>query len=115
MIYLLKNRFYAKRYQDYREIFGNIAYAESDVNEDEQITFFDFLNKVALKDKEERIKDKYHFLRNNCYSFTLYAIKVLKPDYRPKDIKLNGKNKLSGGKRESILPSNIIYELKSPK
>ena len=64
---------------------------------------------------EEWIKDKHHFLRNKFHSFTSYAITILKPDYRPKDIKMNAKNKLSWGKWESILSSNIIYELKSSK
>lgn len=106
-------RYYAKRYQDYREIFGNVAYVESDVSENEQLMFIDFLKKVAPKDEEEWTKEKYDFLYHNCHTFTSHAIKVLKPDYRQKDIKVIDKDKLSGAKRESILPPNILQALKS--
>jgi hypothetical protein len=108
-------RYYAKPYQEYRDIFGTVAYIELDVDNDNQIMFLDFINKVAPIDKEEWIKDKYHFLDNNCHDFTSKAIKILKPTYRAKDIKVNDKSKLSGTKRESILPAGILEALTSYK
>ena len=73
--------------------------------------FLDFINKLAPVNNKEWIKDKYHFLDNNCHDFTSKAIKILKPTYRPKDIKVNDKSKLSGSKKESILPAGILTAL----
>ena len=106
-------RYYAKPYQEYRDIFGTVAYIELDVDNDNQIMFLDFINKLAPINEEEWIKDKYHFLDHNCHDFTSKAIKLLKPTFRPKDIKVNDKSKLSGSKRESILPAGILAALTS--
>jgi hypothetical protein len=108
-------RYYAKRFQDYIDIFGTVAYVELDVENDNQIMFLDFINKVAPVNEEEWIKDKYHFIEKNCHDFTSKAIQILKPSYRAKDIKVNDKTKLSGSKRESILPGGILTALKSNK
>jgi hypothetical protein len=104
-------RYYAKLYKDYIDIFGNVAFVE--LNVENQIKFIDFINKLASINEEEWIKDKYHFLDNNCHSFVSKAIIILKPFYQPKDIKIKDKSKLHGAKRESVLPLGILSALKS--
>lgn len=106
-------RYYAKRYQDYRNFFGSVAYVELDVEEKNQIMFIDFLNKLAPKNEDKWTKEKYHFYDHNCQNFTAEALKILKPTFRPKDIKVNDNRKLSGKKRESILPNCILEALQS--
>ena len=106
-------RYYAKCLNDYLDIFGTVAYVGLDFENDNQIMFLDFINRVAPVNEEEWIKDKYHLFDKNCHDFVSKAIQILKPFYRSKDIKVIDKSKLSGSKRESILPAVILTALKT--
>lgn len=105
-------RYYVKNYEDFKKIFATTAYVDLDVDPDNQVMFKDFIKNCAPFEKNEWIQEKYHFLKNNCQHFTAHALKVLKPNYRPKDIQITDKRN-AGLKKESILPQCILNALKN--
>lgn len=105
-------RYYVKKYDDFKKIFATTAYVDLDVDPDNQIMFKDFIQKCAPVEKNEWIQEKYHFLKYNCQNFTAHALKILKPNYRPRDIQITDK-KNAGVKKESILPYCILSALKN--
>ena len=104
-------RYYVKNYDDFKKVFATTAFVELDVAPDNQIMFKDFIQKCAPIEKYEWIKDKYHFLNNNCQHFAAHALKILNPIYKAKDIQIIDK-KNAGKKKETIIPSCILNALK---
>ena len=105
-------RYYVKKYDDFKKIFATTAYADLDVDPDNQMMFKDFIQKCAPVEKSEWIQEKYNCLSYNCQHFTAHALRILKPEYKQRYIQITDK-KNAGTQRESILPGCILSALKN--
>ena len=85
-------RYYAFKYTEFLETFGDICYVSMDIKPEYQVTFQYFLDKVAPESENDWIKEKYNIsilkgsANHNCQSFAAKALKILKPSFDPNNI-----------------------------
>ena len=83
-------RYYAIDYKEYVKIFGDICYVSLDIEPNNQMTFQDFLDKIAPTSENIWIQEKYKINyfngiieygngNHNCQSFASEALTMLKP------------------------------------
>ena len=85
-------RYYAFKYTEFLETFGNICYVSMDIKPEYQVTFQYFLDKVAPNSENVWIKEKYNVSilngifgsgNHNCQTFAAKALNILKPSFDP--------------------------------
>ena len=85
-------RYYAFKYTEFLETFGDSCYVSMDIKPEYQVTFQYFLDKVAPESENDWIKEKYNVsilngsANHNCQSFAAKALKILKPSFDPNNI-----------------------------
>lgn len=109
-------RFYVNTYKDFKKTFSDIGYIELDISSYNQMTFDNFIEKIAPKNSDNWIKYKYSPYNHNCQNFVVDALRILNPTFRTKDVtardpKLNE----TKDKKISFIPNIIITELKRHK
>ena len=106
-------RYYVKTYGEFIKEFTDIGYVDLNIEPEKQQTFEHFISKIAKKEDNKWIKEKYSSIYDfNCQTFSIEAIKVLKPYFQsfniyPKDKYLFRRYK----KRMEFIPSKIRNEL----
>ena len=110
-------RYYVNTYKDFKKKFSDIGYIELDIDEKDQMTFDNFIEKIAPNYSEDWIKCKYATYSHNCQDFVVEALKVLNPLYSTKDVFPIKDPKLleTKEKKVSFIPSRIISELEKHK
>lgn len=106
-------RYYAKDFKEFKNEFGDIGYVNLDIDQINQKTFTDFIDKCAPENEFKWIKKNYNLITFNCQTFTAHALSILKPEYDErfidKGIKTNHYEE-----NESIIPKcilKILHEL----
>ena len=82
-------RYYGKIYNDFCKEFGDLGYIEFNINVDYQLSFNGFLDKIAKKEENRWIQEKYSALNFNCQNFAIETLKLLKPYFYNINIHLN--------------------------
>jgi hypothetical protein len=105
-------RYYVNTYKDFKKTFSDIGYIELDISEKNQMTFDNFIEKIAPSSSENWIKNNYSPYSHNCQHFVVEAIKVLNPPFKTKDV-FPKDPKLSETKETKVtfIPKVIRYEL----
>ena len=109
-------RFYVNTYKDFKKTFADIGYIELDIGVNNQMTFDNFIHKIAPKNEDKWTRAKYG-ITHNCQDFVVEALNVLNPkfsvkgDVFPKDPKLQE----TKDKKISFIPKKIINELNKHK
>lgn len=115
VVYPYKNeggaRYYAKEYSKFLKEFSDIGYIDMDLEDYNQISFTDFLEKCVPKNEKSWIKSKYSALNHNCQHFVANALEILKPIYSSRYVYL-GPKKAGAQKKEMIIPQPILNVLK---
>lgn len=107
-------RYYIKKYDEFITDFADLVYIDLNIHPDNQQIFEYFINKIAKKEENKWIKEKYSSIDNfNCQTFSIEALKELKPYFNlsniyPSNTDIVGK---TSKKKLNILPSNIRSEL----
>jgi hypothetical protein len=107
-------RYYIKKYGEFIDEFGDIGYIDLNIHADNQMTFNAFINKVAKKEDNKWIQSNYSSCFDfNCQTFTIEALKVLKPYFNssnifPRDPNLASKK---SKKKLDFIRSNLKDEL----
>ena len=85
-------RYYAFKYTEFLDVFGDICYVSMDIKPEYQVTFQYFLDKVAPNSENVWIKEKYNVSilngifgsgNHNCQTFAAKALNILKPSFDP--------------------------------
>ena len=105
-------RYYVKTYGEFIKEFTDIGYVDLNIEPEKQQTFEHFISKIAKKEDNKWIKEKYSSYDFDCQTFSAEVIKVLKPYFQsfniyPKDKDLFRRYK----KRIEFIPSKIRNEL----
>jgi len=104
-------RYYGKIYNDFCKEFGDSGYIDFNIKVDYQISFNVFLDKIAKKEENKWIQEKYSGYNFNCQNFAIEALKLLKPNFSLSNIFPNAKDlRQLRSMKEKIgffLPSNI--------
>ena len=106
-------RYYVKTYGEFINEYADLGYVELNIDPENQQTFENFIGKIAKKEDNKWIIEKYSNIHDfNCQTFSIEAIKVLKPYFQsfniyPKDKDLFRRYK----KRMEFIPSKIRNEL----
>ena len=79
-------RYYVNTYKDFKKTFSDIMYIELDIPEKNQMTFDNFIEKIAPNSSDDWIKYKYSSYNHNCQNFVVETIKVLNPSFSTKDV-----------------------------
>ena len=107
-------RYYVKTYGKFIEEFADLGYVDLNIEPENQQTFEHFTNKLAKKEDNKWIQEKYSSIYDfNCQTFSTEAIKVLKPHFNSGNI-FPSVNDLIGKKSKKkmdFIPSNIKTEL----
>ena len=77
-------RYYVNTYQDFKN--SDIGYIELNIAKKNQMTFDNFIEKIAPNSSENWIKSKYFPCYHNCQHFVVEVIKVLNPPFKTKDV-----------------------------
>ena len=107
-------RYYGKKYSEFIKEFGDIGYIDLNIDEYNQKTFSDLINRIAKVEDNKWIQKKYSAVNNfNCQTFVLEALKEIKPyfhsgDVYPADKKLQIKKYKA---RLEFLPQYMMNEL----
>ena len=107
-------RYYVKKYDEFIKDFADLVYIDLNIQPDNQQTFEHFINKIAKKEENKWIKEKYSSIDNfNCQTFSTDALKELKPYFNLSNIYLSNTDKVGkkSKKKLDILPSIIRSEL----
>lgn len=104
-------RYYAKEYTKFIQEFSDIGYIDMDIEDYDQISFTDFLEKCVPLYEKKWIKAKYSALNHNCQHFVAQALEILKPAYSSRFI-YPGPKKTAPKKKEIIIPQPILNILK---
>ena len=113
-------RYYAFKYTEFLETFGDICYVSMDIKPEYQVTFQYFLDKVAPESENDWIKEKYNIsilkgsANHNCQSFAAKALKILKPSFDPNNIIKKDTSKKTN-KKIDIFPKYIKDVLETLK
>ena len=70
-------RYYGNKYNKFIDNFGDIGYVDLNIHVNNQITFHDFLDKIAKLENNKWIKEKYHVGLSgnfNCQNFAMEAL-----------------------------------------
>ena len=110
-------RYYSNTLIKFKEIFCDICYVDMDIKNINKITFKFFIDKIASKNEEKWTKEKYKVnpfgTNHHCQVFAAEALKILKPDFRPKDIIVIADEYKGYKKKIDIFPDVIKNALKS--
>ena len=111
-------RYYSNTLTKFKEIFCNICYVDMEIENLNEITFMYFIDKIASKNEEKWTKEKYKVnpifgSNHHCQVFAAEALKILKPDFRPKDIIVIADEYKGYKKKIDIFPDVIKNALKS--
>jgi len=106
-------RYYGNKYNKFIDNFGDIGYVDLNIHVNNQITFHDFLDKIAKLENNKWIKEKYHVGLSgnfNCQNFAMEALNILKPYFNfaniyPRDNNLVMKKKYF--QKLEFVPDNI--------
>ena len=109
-------RYYVNTYKDFKKTFSDIGFIELDIKENNQMTFDNFIEKIAPNASEDWIQSKYSPYYHNCQYFIVEALKVLNPPFKTKDVFPKDPN-LSETKEKKVtfIPKIIISELNKHK
>ena len=109
-------RYYVNTYKDFKKTFSDIGYIELDIKGYNQMTFDNFIEKIAPNMSENWIRSKYSPYSHNCQNFVVEALKVLNPSFKTKDV-FPKDPKLSETKEKKVtfIPKIIISELNKHK
>ena len=107
-------RYYIKKYDEFIKEFADLVYIDLNIQPDNQQTFEHFINKIAKKEENKWIKEKYSSIDNfNCQTFSIEALKELKPHFNLSNIYISNTDMVGtkSKKKLDILPLNIRSEL----
>ena len=116
-------RYYAFKYTEFLETFGDICYVSMDIKPEYQVTFQYFLDKVAPESENDWIKEKYNVSilngifgsgNHNCQTFAAKALNILKPSFNPHYIIKKDTSKKTN-KKIDIFPKYIKDVLETLK
>ena len=82
-----------------------------DLEDYNQISFTDFLEKCVPENEKSWKKSKYSPLNHNCQHFVAHALEILKPIYSSRFV-YPGPKKAGAQKKEMIIPRPILNVLK---
>ena len=104
-------RYYGKIYNEFCKEFGDLGYIEFNIKVDNQISFKDFLDKIAKKEENKWVQEKYVGYNFNCQNFVIESLKLLKPYFSIENIVPNAKDprhlRSMKDKIDYFVPSNI--------
>ena len=107
-------RYYVKKYGEFTKEFGDIGYIDLNIDPNNQQSFDHFINEITKSEENKWIKSNYSSFNDfNCQTFSIYALKVIKPYFNSSNIyptDLNMALKKSK-KKLDFVPSNIKEEL----
>ena len=112
-------RYYSNTLIEFKKIFCDICYVDMDIKKDKENTFMYFTDQIASKNEEKWIKKKYKVIsgffgsNHHCQKFVAEALKILKPDFRPKDITVIAYEYKGYKKKIDIFPDDIKNTLES--
>ena len=110
-------RYYVKKYGEYIKELGNSGYIDLNIEQDNQQTFFMFIQKFVKPENTKSIKSNYYKSLNNYnnHTFIIEALKELKPYFNlgnvyPSDSTMAKKK---SKKKLDFIPSDIKTELEN--
>lgn len=113
-------RYYSNTLIEFKKIFCDICYVDMEMKNYNEITFMYFIDKIASKKEEKWTKEKYKVNLNpffgknhHCQIFAAEALKILKPDFRPKDIIVIANEYQGYKKKIDVFPNDVKYALES--
>ena len=105
-------RYYVKTYGEFIKEFTDIGYVDLNIEPEKQQTFEHFISKIAKKEDNKWIKEKYSSYDFDCQTFSAEVIKVLKPYFYWSNIYPTDKDLFRRyKKRIEFIPYNIRTEL----
>ena len=107
-------RYYVKKYGEFIKEFGDIGYIDLNIDVDNQQSFNHLINKIAKLDENKWIQAKYSSFNDfNCQTFSIYALKEIKPYFNSSNIYPTDPNLAikKSKKKLDFIPSNIKTEL----
>ena len=105
-------RYYVKTYGEFIKEFTDIGYVDLNIEPEKQQTFEHFISKIAKKEDNKWIKEKYSSYDFNCQTFSAEVIKVLKPYFYWSNIYPTDKDLFRRyKKRIEFIPYKIRTEL----
>ena len=106
-------RYYMINRSNYLKEFGDIGYIDMEIEKEYQMTFSDFIETCAPLNEKRWIQRNYSSIGlfyNNSHSFTIEALKILKPTFNPRLIQIRN-NADKNIKKTYILPAGILEVL----
>ncbi len=102
-------RYYVHYFNEFKKNFCNIGYTCLDIDTANQISFSDFLVKIAPIPGNKWTKSNYSKFTLNCQDFTAQAIDILKPKFKFCYINLGHDAKEIS--KEKAIPSKVLKTL----